>query len=148
MKVILLQDVSKIGSRSEIVEVPDGYAMNQLIPKRMAELATPSNIKRLERQTAKQEAGDAAAAESFAKALATLDATPLTITADANDKGHLFKAVSAAEVVTAAHARGAKISEAMVNFAEPIKTIGEHTITLTQAAKTASVVITVVPNKS
>ena len=52
MKVILLQDVAKIGKRSDLVEVPDGYAMNQLIPKRMAETATAQNKKRIAKQQA------------------------------------------------------------------------------------------------
>ena len=48
MKVILLKDVAKIGRRFEIKEVPDGYALNKLIPKNMAQFATPENIKRIE----------------------------------------------------------------------------------------------------
>ena len=48
MKVILLRDVAKIGRRFEIVEVPDGYALNKLIPKKDAEAATPANVKRIQ----------------------------------------------------------------------------------------------------
>ena len=47
MKVILLRDVAKIGKRYEIVEVPDGFALNKLIPKKDAEAATPVNVKRV-----------------------------------------------------------------------------------------------------
>jgi large subunit ribosomal protein L9 len=143
MKVILLQDVAKIGSRSEIVEVPDGYAMNQLIPKRMAEPATKANVKRVERLNEHKAAGKEAAVESFETAVATIEATPITITVEANEKGHLFKAISPEEVVVAAQAVGAVITDEMVSFTNPIKEIGEHQVTLTQADQTATISITV-----
>ena len=47
MKVILLKDVAKIGRRHEVAEVPDGYALNMLIPKGLAKAGTPENIKKL-----------------------------------------------------------------------------------------------------
>ena len=60
MKVILLQDVAKIGRRFDIVEVPSGYGMNKLIPQGMAKPATPENVKAINAQSAKTEADRAA----------------------------------------------------------------------------------------
>jgi peptidylprolyl isomerase len=66
MKVILLQDVAKIGKRFEVANVPDGYALNQLIPKRMAEPATPANMKKIERRQAERTASAEASTARFA----------------------------------------------------------------------------------
>lgn len=143
MKIILLQDVAKIGRRYEVVEVPDGYALNQLIPKKMAEAATPANLKRVEKMNANKVASKEADAESFKSAVATIDATPITITLEANEQGHLFKAVSADDVVVAAQAVGAVVTPEMVNFDAPIKEVGEHEVTLKQADETATITITV-----
>ena len=54
MQVILTQDVPKLGKMGEIVKVKDGFARNLLIPKKMAFLATPSNLKRMEQQDKKR----------------------------------------------------------------------------------------------
>ncbi len=143
MKIILLQDVAKIGRRSEIVEVPDGYAMNQLIPKKMAEPATPANVKRIEKMSKDKQASTEADSEAFEAAVSTVNATPITITLETNEQGHLFKAVSAEDVVIAARGVGAVIAEEMVSFAAPIKEIGEHEVILKQGKETDTVTITV-----
>ena len=147
MKIILSQDVAKIGRRYDVVEVPDGYALNQLIPKKMAEPATPANLKRVEQMSANKVASAEADAESFKTAVETIEATPITITLDANDQGHLFKAVSADEVATAAQAVGAMVNEAMVNFSAPIKEVGEHEVTLKHGDSEAVISITVAPRE-
>jgi large subunit ribosomal protein L9 len=143
MKIILLQDVAKIGRRFEVVSVPDGYALNQLIPKRMAEPATPANVKRIEKMNKDKAASVEADSEAFQAAVATIEATPLTITLEANEQGHLFKAVSADDVVVAAQAIGAVVSADMVSFSAPIKELGAHDVTLQSGADTATITVTV-----
>ncbi len=143
MKIILLRDVAKIGRRYEVVNVPDGYALNQLIPKKMAEPATPANLKRIEKMSTDKVASAEADSESFKTAVETINATPITITLEANEKGHLFKAVGADEVATAAQAIGAMVTEGMVEFSSPIKEIGDHEITLKQADQHATITISV-----
>lgn len=143
MKIILLQDVAKIGRRYEVVDVPDGYALNQLIPKKMAEPATPANVKRVEKMQTDKVASAEADSESFKTAVETIEATPITITVEANEKGHLFKAVTAKEVVVAAQAVGAMVAEEMVDFAIPIKEVGEHEVSLKQGDNSATIIITV-----
>ena len=144
MKIILLQDVAKIGRRYEVVDVPDGYAMNQLIPKKMAEPATPANVKRIEKMNLDKAASAEADSEAFQAAVATIEATPITITLEANEQGHLFKAVSADDVVTAAQAVGAVVTADMVSFASPIKEIGAHDVQLAKGGATATISVTVV----
>ncbi|MCA9354845.1 MAG: 50S ribosomal protein L9 [Candidatus Kaiserbacteria bacterium] len=144
MKVILLQDVAKIGRRSQIVEVPDGYALNQLIPKRMAEPATTANLKRIERQQAQVAQGVAAGSERFAKALEALSATTLQVAADANEQDHLFQAVHEKEIVAAAEAAGVSIDAAMITISTPIKELGQHTVGLATGAEKGTFTIEVI----
>lgn len=143
MKIILLQDVAKIGRRYDVVNVPDGYARNQLIPKRMAEPATPANLKRVQKMSADKTASNEASTEAFKVAVETIKVTPVTITVEANEKGHLFKAVSAKEVVVAAQAVGAVVTEDMVVFESPIKEIGDHSVTLKHLGQEAVITINV-----
>lgn len=143
MKVILLQDVAKIGKRSELVEVPDGYALNQLIPKRMAEPATAANKKRIERLQADAEASRLADRERFAAAQQALQEKTITIPAETNDLGHLFKAVSVQDIASAAQEQGIDVDEAMVVVGEPIKEVGEHTVKLVRGENEAEFTIMV-----
>lgn len=143
MKVILLQDVAKIGRRNEVVEVPNGYAMNQLIPMKKAEPATPANMKKVGKVHA-QAAADTANMEAvFTAAKDALSAEPLVIEADMNEQEHLFQAVSAADVVAAAKAKGIAITSDMVDFPEVVKAAGEHTVTLQHGAHSAPFTINV-----
>ncbi len=145
MKVILLQDVAKIGKRYQVATVPDGYALNQLIPKKMAQPATPENLKRVQKMAATTTASRAAHKERFDAAVVALKATPLQLTADANEQSHLFKAVSVTEIVKAAAAAGVTIDESEVHLAAPLKSLGEQEIELVQGDARAT--ITIVINK-
>jgi len=144
MKVILLQDVAKIGKRSELVEVPDGYALNQLIPKRMAEAATAANRNRIEKLQANAEAGrviDEARFEAAHKALAE---KVIQIATDVNEQGHLFKAVSEIDIADAAQAAGVDVEAAMISVGSPIKEVGEHVVELIRGNKKAEFTIEVI----
>jgi large subunit ribosomal protein L9 len=144
MKVILLQDVAKIGRRHEVVDVPNGYAANKLIPKKLAEPATPANLKKIEKVQATK-AGAAAETEAmFTAAKEALQAEPLTIPAEMNEKEHLFKAVDASDIVEAAAAKGIVVTPQMIVFPEVIKTAGEHTVTLQAGPHNALFTINVV----
>jgi large subunit ribosomal protein L9 len=128
MKVILLRDVARLGKRFSVVEVPDGYALNQLIPKGMAEAATPENLKRVNARTDKQLSNKVNSEAEFAVALTALKATPITITVQANEQGHLFKAVKATDIAAAAAAAGHGIPLDSIALIDPIKSVGDHVI--------------------
>ena len=143
MKVILLQDVAKIGKRFETVDVPDGYALNMLIPKRMAEPATPENLKRVDARRTKAAAAAGATMEEYQTAVTALGVEPLTITAELNEQGHMFEALKPATIVAAAKERGLTLTEAMVVIPETIKEAGEHTVTLEYGGESAEVPVTI-----
>jgi large subunit ribosomal protein L9 len=144
MKVILLQDVAKIGLRHEVVDVPNGYAANKLIPMKQAEPATLANLKKVGKLHAAK-AGAAADTEAvFNAAKEALSAEALTITAEMNEQEHLFKAIDAADVVQAAEAKGIVVTSQMIGFPEVVKSAGEHTVALQAGAHNASFTINVV----
>jgi len=132
MKVILLQDVAKIGRRFQVVSVPDGYAMNKLIPKRLAEPASPENIKRIEARAQVQAASEAGTLSAFADACAALKEKTIMVSVDANAEGKMFQALKAQIIVEAVKAEvGVDINSAWVQMPVAIKTTGEHVVLLT-----------------
>lgn len=143
MKVILLQDVAKIGKKGDIAEVPNGYAMNSLIPQGKVTPATGSAVRMAEGKAAAAAADAADTAAAFTTTIKTLQSSPITIPTNANAQGHLFKAISAEAIAAAATQSGATIDAKAIHIAEPIKSVGDHTITLRHGDTSADVIITV-----
>ncbi|MFT5036981.1 MAG: large subunit ribosomal protein L9 [Candidatus Azotimanducaceae bacterium] len=144
MKVILLQDVAKIGRRFSVVDVPHGHALNMLIPKGMAQEATPQNLKNIQARTSKVEEDRQLSDASFSDALKALKETAVVVTVEANEKGHLFEALKSDKISDALHANGAAIKADQIQIETPIKELGEHTVSLVEGEVKGSVVITVV----
>lgn len=130
MKVILLQDVAKIGRKHTVVNVPDGYGQNQLIPKGLAKPATPENLKAIERLQAERGAKADAIATRFFATKQALEGQAVVLKGRKSDNGHLFAAVKPEEIVAAAAAMGVSIDQGMIKLETPIKTTGEHAVTL------------------
>jgi large subunit ribosomal protein L9 len=131
MKVILLRDVAKIGKRFSVVEVPNGYAQNRLIPQKDAEPATAANLRKVtekQKHDTKQHANTLAEARTVAAATAS---EPLVLTMEANEQGHLFQAVHGTDIAKAAAARNLVVLAASLQLATPIKEVGMHDVTLT-----------------
>jgi large subunit ribosomal protein L9 len=133
MKVILLRDVAKLGRRYEVVNVPDGLALNKLIPSKDAVAATPDQIKRVENLKKKNLADKDALVSKLKEVSSFFSAEALVIEVTANEQGHLFQGVHAKEVVEAAGKRGVTIDPAWINLKDPIKSVGEAKVTLAAA---------------
>ncbi len=148
MKVILLRDVAKIGRRSEIVDLPDGYALNQLIPKKWAEPATPANMKKIATMKATASLNDKLGDDQFQAAVASLHTATLQIIGgQANEQGHLFKAVHEADVIAAAKAQAIIILPTQVEIKTPIKSLGSHEIILKRGSVSQSCLIEIIKAK-
>ena len=144
MKVILLQDVAKLGRRFDVVNVPDGYGMNKLIPKGMAKPATPENIKRVQAQAAQNDAAKAQVDETFAAAVAAVGDTVIAVTAEANEDGKLFQALKPEVIAEAVAAQvSATILPEQVVIKAPIKHTGEYTMEFSSGETHAPVTINV-----
>lgn len=146
MKVVLLRDVVKIGRRGEVVEVPDGYALNMLIPSKSAITANPANIKRFSVARERKEHNVEALQDKLAEAVKGFSITPLVVKVKANEQGHLFQAVSTSLISSEAKASGADIAEEYLVLDVPIKTIGDHEVKIKVAGKDLVLAIKVVSN--
>lgn len=128
MKIILREHIDHLGERGEIVTVAPGYARNFLLPKGMAYLATPGNIKQIEHQRrlwAARDMKDQQDAEALASRLAALD---LKVTHKAGESGTLYGAVTPVEIAALVTAKGVEVDRRKLEISEPIKSTGEYKI--------------------
>jgi len=134
MKVILLTDIPKIGNKYDLKEFKDGYA-NILIARGVALFATPKAIADLNAKKAGIERKKEDEMKVFDSLVASINNIKVEIKAKANEKGHLFKAVSPHDVVVAIKEEtGVEINEDTVVM-EHIKEIGTHTVEIKKGNK-------------
>ena len=146
MKVILLQDVAKIGKKNSVVVVPDGYGMNKLVPKGLAKPATKANLKMIARQQEQQAVAQEEEQTAWQRMREALKDTVVTINAKANKDGSLYEAVKPASIVAGIEAATDLTMEAgWIAAHEPIKTTGECTITLSQGDESFPVQLQITP---
>ena len=131
MDVILLTKVANLGNIGDRVKVKSGYGRNFLLPKGKATLATPDNVKKFEARRAELEK---TAREQFADAesrAAAYKDFKLLISAKAGTEGKLFGSIGTADIAEASAKQGYKLARAEVRLPTgPLRTVGEHTITL------------------
>ncbi len=146
MKVILLKDVRGVGMHGEIKNVTDGYAINGLFPKKLAEAATPEKIQQFEIKKAETLAEAVKEAEQLDNKVAALRGKSVTISARATEKGGLFKAVHEKDVVKAILGEHAlALPEESIKFPEAVKTVGEHVVMLSSKNNKVEFGVVVVP---
>lgn len=145
MKVILLRDVARIGKRGEVKEVPTGHALNFLIPRKLALPATPENLKRTEQERAHNTEKAAHHDADFKAALATLSAAPVELKAQANAQGHLFKGIRAADIAVRFQELSIPIDVSEIVLEQPIKEVGEHTVTLSSKNERGTCTVRIIP---
>ncbi|MDB9944470.1 50S ribosomal protein L9 [bacterium] len=147
MKVILLKDVSRVGTKNEVKDVPSGHALNFLIPQGLAEAATPANLKRLKLAEDKKSSETAASVKDFEAALAQVKETPVVLEVAANEQGHLYEAVKAEDISTRLKETGIAIAADTITLAEPIKEVGTIEVTVSMGDITSTFTLTVEAKK-
>ncbi len=128
MKVILKQDVEKLGKTGDVVRVAPGYGRNFLIPQRLAVEATPGNLKvmELERQAAaRRDQKDKAAASLVARDLVKL---VVTIRRKAGEGGTLYGSVTSIDIADFLITHKIDIDKRKIQLEDPIKAIGEYEV--------------------
>ena len=98
MKVILLQDVKKIGKKGEVINASDGYARNFLFPKKLAEEATDSNLHILNNKKENERKQKLAEIEAAQKLASELKGKVIKVTSKAGESGKLFGAITSKDV--------------------------------------------------
>lgn len=128
MKVVLLQDVRKIGRIYEIKEVADGYAINFLIPKKLVKKATKEIVEwALTHQKINEEKAKADLGKT-AKLLSQMDGLEVEILAKAGDKDQLFEKINSQKIATRLQEMGFDIKKNQVVLEDDIKEIGEYDV--------------------
>ncbi|CAA9432746.1 MAG: LSU ribosomal protein L9p [uncultured Rubrobacteraceae bacterium] len=147
MQVILKQDVEKIGRRGDIIEVSRGYVRNFLVPRGLAEMATPSKLEEVRREMEEAEERDQRMAERANEIAQTLNKSVITIEARTGEDERLFGSVTAANIASAIEkARDVRIDRRRIKLEEPIKSLGTHQVPVqVHGDIEASVKVIVVP---
>jgi large subunit ribosomal protein L9 len=147
MEVILLQDVENLGEKGHLATVSKGYARNYLLPRGMAEVATPGIITEFRRREEERRAREARMAVQAEEITATLNRTVITLAARAGEGERLFGSVTTADIADAIKdARGFTIDKRKVLLDEPIKELGTFMVDVEVAdGFVASVKTIVVP---
>jgi large subunit ribosomal protein L9 len=130
MDVILREDVDKLGTRGQMVKVAAGYARNFLLPKKLAVAATDSNRKIVEQERQaglRREAKEQADAGELGKIMSGLT---LTFVQKAGENDQLFGSVTAKDIAEALEQQKYSIDRRKIQLEEPIKTLGEHKVTI------------------
>ena len=145
MKVILQRDVKGVGRAHEAVETKDGYALNYLIPKKLAIPATPSALKEAEPRFRAVTERKELDAKLLAQNIAALAEARIEIPMKANEQGHLYEAVAAPEISAAVKAR-ARIDLPLeaIKLEKPIKKLGTFRVPVSHGETFGGFSITVV----
>jgi large subunit ribosomal protein L9 len=144
MKVLLSQDVEKLGYLGDIVEVSVGYARNFLLPRHIAIEASEKNIKSLAEEKARRSQERQLKRQQLEAAAKAVDNAQVIITAKTNEQGHLFGSVTGADIAANLRGQGFEVADDVVRLADHIKEIGTYDISLKFAADVAATVKVVV----
>lgn len=131
MKVILLQDIEKLGKKYEIKEVKDGYARNFLIPQKLVKPATKENLEWIGAQKEIEEKRAEEELQKVQKLAAKIDGLEIPVVVKIGEEGQFFEAVSEQKICEGLKALGFNIKKSQVKLAEPIKDLGEFPAKIT-----------------
>ncbi len=145
MKIILQENLEKLGTRGQVVDVADGYARNYLLPRKIALAATAGNLKQIERiraRLAKIEAVEHSQAQEQAGVIST---AVVTLSRKVGQNDQLFGSVTSADIAEALAAQGITVDKRKVVLDEPIKLLGEFQVSIKlhhNVSTTVKVVVT------
>ena len=145
MKLLLCEDVEKLGWLGDIVNVKDGYARNYLLPQALAVVPTEANIKSLAEEKARRTEVRKLERVRLEQAAENVEGAEVVLAANANEQGHLFGSVSQRDIAENLRQQGFEIKDAMVQLpGGHIKELGTHDVTLKVAAELKATVKVVV----
>jgi large subunit ribosomal protein L9 len=130
MEVILKEDVAKLGSRGDVVKVAEGYGRNYLLPRKLAIQASESNkavIVQMKEAAVRRHQKDKADAEKLA---AQLNEVVIQLKRRSGEHDQLFGSVTSSDIATELEHKGFNIDRRKISLDEPIKTLGEHKVSI------------------
>jgi len=148
MKVLLCEDIKKLGWLGDVVEVAEGYARNYLLPQGLAKVATEGNIRAIAQEKAKRAEQRLKERRRIEKAVEAVNGAEAVLAAKANEQGVLFGSVTEAMIAANLRAQGFEVADEVVRMPEHIKHLGTHEVGLRFAEElTATVRVVVVPEQ-
>ena len=148
MKVLLYEDIKRLGWLGDVVEVTEGYARNYLLPQGLAKVATEANIRAIAQEKAKRSEQRLREQKRIEKAAEAVDGAEAVLAARANEQGVLFGSVTEPMIAANLRAQGFEVADEIVKMPEHIKHVGTHDVTLRFAEElTATVHVVVVPEQ-
>ena len=130
MEVILKEDVANLGHRGDVVKVADGYGRNFLLPRKLALQATLANkavIEQMKAAAARRSAEEKVQAQAL---VAKLEPLTLSFTRKSGENGQLFGSVTTADIAGELAAKGFDLDRRKIQLSEPIKSLGNFTVSI------------------
>ena len=128
MKIILKEDIPSIGKRGDIVNVSDGYGRNYLIPKKLALLATPNNVKLIENDRKSREKKLLKAKKEALNLASKIESFSLTINVKVGEGDKLFGSVTSKDIEERLKKEGINVDKKDIILDEPIKALGVYSV--------------------
>lgn len=129
MKVVLIQDVSRLGVVGDVKDVADGYARNYLLPKGLAEIATTAALQRVEAERRKAEHLQAQVEVEITSMAHILDGAQITLKAKVGAQERLYGSITSSDIAEELQrVTGLEIDKRRIELGEPIRQLGEHDI--------------------
>ena len=144
-QAILLQDVDSLGERGQAIDVSPGYLRNYLIPRKLAQPATPGALEEAQRRREIADKAEKARVERETQAAGLLSKTVLTIHQRAGEDGKLFGSVGPKEIVDALReARDLRMDKRQIRLEQPLREVGTHMVEIELADGTTAAVKTII----
>jgi large subunit ribosomal protein L9 len=148
MKVLLCEDIDKLGWLGDIVEVKTGYARNYLIPQGLAMVASEASIRSIAEEKARHAEQRRLEGKRLEEAVKAIEGAEAVVAARANELGHLFGSVTERHIAANLREQGFEVRDDVVQLPEHIKEVGTHSVTLKfRDDLTATINVVVVPEQ-
>ena len=128
VQLLLIQSVDHLGTQGDVVEVKAGYANNFLLPQGLATLASKHHKRMVEKHKARLMEIEKSRLKDIRDMAHALTQQSITIEANANDEGHLYGSVGAAEIAAAVKQNGFNLKPDMVRLEGPLRELGLYTV--------------------
>ncbi len=135
MNVYMLKDVENVGMAGQIVKVTDGYAINYLIPKKLALQVTAANEAFFKSKIKRVELDKKALTSKIEMLAERIRNLHLTIKKRIHDDEKLYGSISADEIIELLKEKDISVSKKQVEFPKAIKKVGEHKVTIKLSSK-------------
>ncbi len=130
MKVLLCEDIRKLGWLGDVVDVTEGYARNYLLPQGLAKVATEGNIRSIAKAKAERAAERLKERKRLETAAEAVNGAEAVLAAKANEHGVLFGSITDRMIAANLREQGFAVADEVVRLPEHIKQVGTHSVTL------------------